>query len=140
MHFVYKNRTKEKQCQEQKVEKRQKTRHRFFSVARQTEKPLGRCRRGHSPSDFPSYPAAMPTGWVVDFACKINSLQIRTTSGWPNLLPRKSGENHFCDTLTPPVFSRWRGRLCNGSTELGEGEGMVIFAAIHTAGAKGRLL
>ena len=63
-------------------------------------KAFGRCRRGRSPSDFHSYPAALPTGRVVDFACKINSLQIRTTSGWPNLLPRKSGENHFCDTLT----------------------------------------
>ena len=62
-------------------------------------KAFGRCRRGRSPSDFHSYPAALPTGRVVDFACKINSLQIRTTSGWPNLLPRKSGENHFCDTL-----------------------------------------
>ena len=37
--------------------------------------------------------------WVVDFACKINSLHLRTTSGWPKVLPRKSGENHFFDTL-----------------------------------------
>ena len=64
---------------------------------RRLSKSLRRCRRGRSPSDFHSYPAALPTGRVVDFACKINSLQIRTTSGWPNLLPRKSGENHFRD-------------------------------------------
>ena len=45
------------------------------------QKTFGRCRRGRSPSDFYSYPAALPTGRVVDFACKINSLQIRATSG-----------------------------------------------------------
>ena len=67
-------------------------------------KAFGRCRRGRSPSDFHSYPAALPTGRVVDFACKINSLQIQATSGWLNLLPRKSGENHFCDTLTARMF------------------------------------
>ena len=37
--------------------------------------------------------------WVVDFACKINSLHLRTTSGWPKVPFRKSGENHFFDTL-----------------------------------------
>ena len=62
-------------------------------------KTPGRCRRGRSPSDFHSYPPALPAGRVVDFACKINSLQLRTTSGCPKLLPRKSDGNHFFDTL-----------------------------------------
>ena len=65
------------------------------------------CRRtvgfsNEKPSRFAT--AVFPQGktapcWVVDFACKINSLQIRTTSGWPNLFPRKSGVCHFFDTL-----------------------------------------
>ena len=87
-----------------------------FSLERQTrpgslqsrgvpdcQKTFGRRRRGRSPSDFHSYPAALPMGRVVDFACKINSLQLRTSSGWPKLLSRKRGENHFCDTL-----ERWQ--------------------------------
>ena len=65
-------------------------------------KTPGRCRRGRNPSDFHSYPPALPAGRVVDFACKINSLHLRTTSGWPKVLPRKSGENHFFDTLKRP--------------------------------------
>ena len=67
------------------------------------QKTPGRRRRGRSPFDFHSYPPALPAGRVVDFACKINSLQLRTTSGWPKLLPRKSRFTHFFDTLQPPV-------------------------------------
>ena len=68
------------------------------------QKTPGRCRRGRNPSDFHSYPPALPAGRVVDFACKINSLHLRTTSGWPKVLPRKSGENHFFDTLNQRGF------------------------------------
>ena len=65
-----------------------------FSLERQTrpgsarnrgapdcQKTFGRCRRGRSPSDFHSCKPALPASRVVDFACKINSLQIRATSG-----------------------------------------------------------
>ena len=68
------------------------------------QKTPGRCRRGRSPSDFHSYPTALPAGRVVDFACKINSLHLRTTSGWPKVPSRKSGENHFFDTLNISLF------------------------------------
>ncbi len=36
---------------------------------------------GPSPSDFRLYPADVPASQIVDFACKINSLQIRATFG-----------------------------------------------------------
>ena len=49
------------------------------------EKPLGRCRRGRSPSAFHSYPPALPAGRVAHFACKINSFQLQTAAGWPKL-------------------------------------------------------
>ena len=45
------------------------------------QKTFRRCRRGRSPSDFYSCKPALPASRVVDFACKINSLQIRATSG-----------------------------------------------------------
>ena len=45
------------------------------------QKTFRRCRRGRSPSDFSSCKPALPASRVVDFACKINSLQIRATSG-----------------------------------------------------------
>ena len=69
--------------------------HAFFSILN---------RRGFGPSDFHSYPPALPAGRAVDFACKINSLHLRTTSVWPKVLPRKSGENHFFDTLNRRGF------------------------------------
>ena len=73
---------------------------------------FNRLRRGYGPSDFHSYPTALPAGRVVDFACKINSLYLRTTSGWPKVPSRKSGKNHFFDTLCAPSlregrFSPW---------------------------------
>ena len=71
----------------------------MHSITSDCRKTPGRCRRGRSPSDFYSYPTALPAGRVVDFACKINSLHLRTTSGWPKVPSRKSGENHFFDTL-----------------------------------------
>ena len=45
------------------------------------QKTFRRCRRGRSPSDFSSCKPALPASRVVDFAFKINSLQIRATSG-----------------------------------------------------------
>ena len=65
-------------------------------------KTPGRRRRGRSPSDFHSYPTALPAGRVIDFACKINSLQLRTTSGWPKLFFSKKWRRHFFDTLERP--------------------------------------
>ena len=76
-----------------------------YSPAADCQKTPRRCRRGRSPSDFHSCKPALPADgwlferkasrfatavfpqgkttpcWVVDFACKINSLQIRATSG-----------------------------------------------------------
>ena len=69
------------------------------------QKTPGRRRRGRSPFDFHSYPPALPAGRVVDFACKINSLQLRTTSGWPKLLSQKSGGATF--------LTRWNGSFAN---------------------------
>ena len=69
---------------------------------RMSKNPRGGVGGGRSPFDFYSYPPALPAGRVIDFACKINSLQLRTTSGWPKLLPRKSGGSHFFDTLRLP--------------------------------------
>ena len=64
-----------------KTHKDMKTAPHFTMRDSDCRKTPGRCRRGRSPSDFHSYPTALPAGRVVDFACKINSLQIRATSG-----------------------------------------------------------
>lgn len=50
-----------------------------------------RCWRGRSPSVLHSYPPALPTEWVADFASKINCLQMWTTAGVLSSLPGKSG-------------------------------------------------
>ncbi len=74
-------------------------------IAAGCQKTPGRRRRGRSPFDFHSYPPALPAGRVVDFACKINSLQLRTTSGWPKLLSQKSGGATFLTRCRYPKDS-----------------------------------
>ena len=68
------------------------------SVPSDCQKTFRRCRRGRGPSDFHSCKPALPASRVVDFACKINSLEIGRPLASPNLLPRKSGICHFFDT------------------------------------------
>ena len=69
-----------------------------FPLALQTvKKLLGGVGGAAAPLTFIRIRRLCRRGGLLILPCKINSLQIRTTSGWPNLLPRKSGENHFRD-------------------------------------------
>ena len=89
----------------------------------------GRVRLSKNPGEVSEEPqllrlsfvsAGSAYGGVVDFACKINSLHLWTTSGWPKVLPQKSGDVTFFDTLWPGHFLAGL-RLSKNPWEVSEG-------------------
>ena len=63
--------------------------------------PVKKSRSNSLSAGLQSCNPALPGSRVVDFACKIDSLQLLTASGWQKLkkLSRKSDRSHFFDTL-----------------------------------------
>lgn len=78
----------------------------YLAVRADCKKLRGRCWRGRSPSVLHSYPPALPTEWVADFASKINCLQMWTTAGVLSSLPGKSGRTTDLVRRTPPLWGK----------------------------------